>query len=79
MIETERLLLRAWREADREPFAALNADPAVMKFLPETDRAASAAAGDRMIATQAEHGHCFWAVERRGDGAFLGLRADAGA
>ncbi len=73
MIETKRLLLRPWRAADRAPFAELNADPAVMEFLPETDRAASDAAVDRMIATQAEHGHCFWAVERRSDGAFLGF------
>ena len=26
-ISTERLVLRTWRPADREPFAALNADP----------------------------------------------------
>jgi RimJ/RimL family protein N-acetyltransferase len=26
-LRTERLRLRAWRSADREPFAALNADP----------------------------------------------------
>jgi RimJ/RimL family protein N-acetyltransferase len=27
---TGRLLMRRWRDADREPFAALNADPLVM-------------------------------------------------
>jgi RimJ/RimL family protein N-acetyltransferase len=32
-LRTERLLLRRWREADREPFAALNADPRVMEYL----------------------------------------------
>ena len=73
MIETERLLLRPWREADRDPFFALNSDPAVMEFLPAGDRADSDAAVDRMIATQAEHGHCFWAVERKADAAFLGF------
>jgi RimJ/RimL family protein N-acetyltransferase len=33
MIEpvTARLRLRRWRESDREPFAALNADPEVME------------------------------------------------
>jgi RimJ/RimL family protein N-acetyltransferase len=31
-IETERLVLRRWTDADREPFAALNADPEVMEF-----------------------------------------------
>lgn len=34
MLETERLLLRRWTDADREPFAAMNADPRVMEFLP---------------------------------------------
>ncbi|QGN54913.1 GNAT family N-acetyltransferase [Novosphingobium sp. Gsoil 351] len=70
---TDRLILRSWREADRDPFFALNRDPAVMEFLPETDRAASNDAVDRMQAAQAAHGHCFWAVERQGDGAFLGF------
>jgi hypothetical protein len=33
MIRTERLLLRRWRELDREPFAAMNADPLVMEHM----------------------------------------------
>ncbi len=33
MIRTERLLLRRWQDADREPFAALNADAAVVEHL----------------------------------------------
>jgi RimJ/RimL family protein N-acetyltransferase len=31
-LETERLISRQWRPADREPFARMNADPAVMEF-----------------------------------------------
>ena len=72
-LETDRLVLRAWREADRDPFFALNSDPAVMEFLPATDRATSDNAIDRMNAAQAAQGHCFWAVERKRDGAFLGF------
>jgi RimJ/RimL family protein N-acetyltransferase len=72
-LHTERLVLRGWREADRDPFFALNSDPAVMEFLPATDRAASDAAIERMNAAQAEHGHCFWAIERKRDGTFLGF------
>ena len=34
-LQTERLLLRPWREDDRAPFAALNADRGVMEFFPE--------------------------------------------
>ena len=33
-LRTERLLLRPWRAEDREPFAALNADPRVMEWFP---------------------------------------------
>jgi len=33
-LDTARLRLRQWREADREPFAAMNADPVVMEFFP---------------------------------------------
>ena len=72
-LETERLVLRAWREADRDPFFALNSDPVVMEYLPTTDRAAIDEAVDRLNATQAANGHCFWAVERKHDGAFLGF------
>ena len=31
-LDTARLLLRQWRASDREPFAALNANAAVMEF-----------------------------------------------
>jgi RimJ/RimL family protein N-acetyltransferase len=33
VLETERLILREWREEDFEPYAALCADPVVMRFL----------------------------------------------
>lgn len=33
-LETIRLRLRQWRDADRAPFAALNADPEVMEYFP---------------------------------------------
>ena len=36
MPETERLLLRDWREDDLAPFAALNADPVVMEHFVRT-------------------------------------------
>jgi RimJ/RimL family protein N-acetyltransferase len=35
VIATERLILRPWAERDREVFAAMNADPAVMAHFPE--------------------------------------------
>jgi RimJ/RimL family protein N-acetyltransferase len=35
-IRTSRLLMRRWLPADREPFAAMNADPRVREFFPST-------------------------------------------
>jgi len=73
-LETDRLALRGWRDADREPFAELNADPRVAEFLgPPLDRVASDALVDRILARWASDGHGLWAVERRADGVFLGF------
>ena len=74
MIETERLILRAFRDEDRAPFAALNADPRVAEWLGgPIDRAASDALVDRVNAHIAEHGFGFWAAERRSDGVLVGM------
>ena len=63
-LTTDRLLLRPWRESDREPFAALNADPAVMEFLPAIlSRAESDAMVDRIQDGFEERGWGLWAVE----------------
>jgi RimJ/RimL family protein N-acetyltransferase len=74
VIETERLLLRSWREADRDPFFDLCQSPAVMACLggPSTTEQVDAAIG-RIRACEAANGFCFWAMERRADGAFLGF------
>ncbi|RVT91121.1 GNAT family N-acetyltransferase [Sphingomonas crocodyli] len=74
MIETERLLLRRWTDADRAPFHAMCQDPAVMEFLgdPMTRDAADMAI-DRQNGSIDTYGYGFWALERRDDGAFLGF------
>jgi RimJ/RimL family protein N-acetyltransferase len=63
-LRTERLVLRRWRDGDREPFAALNADPEVTATLagPLT-RAESDALVDRIEDCFAEQGFGLWAVE----------------
>jgi RimJ/RimL family protein N-acetyltransferase len=74
VIRTERLLLRAWRPEDREPFAALNADPRVMEFLPAAlPRAQSDALARRCEAHFAAHGFGPWAVEVPGVAPFIGF------
>lgn len=74
MIQTDRLILRAYREEDRSDFAALNGDPHVGAWLGGTlDRAGSDALLDRFNAHIAEHGWGPWAVERRSDGRLIGM------
>jgi RimJ/RimL family protein N-acetyltransferase len=72
--ETPRLLLWRWRESDREPFAAMNADPAVMEFfLSPLDRAASDASIDTWQSAFDARGWSNWAVELRESGQFVGF------
>ncbi len=72
-LQTERLVLRSWREEDIEPFAAICADPLVMATLgPVMDLDATRALVARECAFEAELGHTFWVVERRGDGRLIG-------
>jgi RimJ/RimL family protein N-acetyltransferase len=72
-LHTERLTLRHWTEADREPFAALNADPVVMEHFPATlDRRQSDAFVDRIEAQFEERGFGPWAVDVDGMG-FVGF------
>ncbi len=71
---TDRLILRGWRDEDHVPLLALCRDPLVMEFLgPPQSVEEVADALARQRAKQAAHGHCFWAVERRADGAMLGF------
>jgi RimJ/RimL family protein N-acetyltransferase len=73
-LTTARLLLRRWREADREPFAALNADPVVMEHFPAR---LTPAESDALIAGIEdgfdERGYGLWALELRATGEFLGF------
>jgi RimJ/RimL family protein N-acetyltransferase len=71
---TERLILRRWHDADREPFARMNADPAVMRyFMRPLETAESDAFLERIEARFRADGYGLWAVERRDDAALLGL------
>lgn len=73
-LRTPRLLLRLWRDDDLEPFAALNADPCVMRHFPKTlTRAESDAQARRIQGAIAERGFGFWALECPGTAPFIGF------
>lgn len=70
---TDRLVLRAFTDADRDPFAALNADPEVVRHLQgPLSRERSDAFVDRVAACWRERGYGLWALESRDTGTFLG-------
>jgi RimJ/RimL family protein N-acetyltransferase len=73
-LETPRLYLRRWRDDDRAPFAALNADPVVMEHFPAPlSSAESDALVARIEAGLDERGWGLWAAEIRESGAFIGF------
>jgi len=73
-LRTERLILRPWRDADLEPFAALNADPVVMEFFPSLlTRAQSDTVAARIRNHLERDGFGLWAIEVPGVAPFIGF------
>lgn len=84
-IETERLIIRPWRDSDCADYLATCNNEAVTTHLggPAKVEDIDASIG-RIAKSQEENGFCFWAVERKSDGAFIGycgfkLARDEGA
>jgi RimJ/RimL family protein N-acetyltransferase len=75
-IETERLLLRGWRDEDVEPCSGMCADPEVMRFIGEGStltREQSEAQISRFVRHWDERGFGLWALEEKGTGTFVGF------
>lgn len=73
-IETPRLRLRDWQEADFEPFSQMNADEEVMKFFPKTlSKQESDAFAQAIIAEIKEFGFGLYAVEVKETSEFIGF------
>lgn len=72
-IETQRLILRDWREDDRAPLAALINTPGMLRYFggmmtpQECDQFF-----ERRLADQATLGFCYWAVVHRDSGSLIG-------
>ena len=74
VLQTDRLLLRRWREDDLVPFAALNADRNVMEHFPALlEREQSDALARWIERHLAQEGFGLWAVEVAGEVPFIGF------
>ncbi|WP_194715065.1 GNAT family N-acetyltransferase [Noviherbaspirillum soli] len=74
VIQTARLRLRPWREEDKPPFRALNADPRVMACFPSLlSPSQSDALAERFQKFIEAQGWGFWAVECNATQAFIGF------
>jgi RimJ/RimL family protein N-acetyltransferase len=73
-IQTERLLLRPWKDADLAPFAEMSANPEVMEFFPAI---LSAAESNAMVGSFCEHfekyGFGWAACELKSSSEFIGF------
>ncbi len=75
-LRTARLELRAWRPEDREPFAVLNADADVARWIGDgkpLGAADSDALVDRIEDHWRERGFGLWALAERDSGVFVGF------
>lgn len=71
--ETERLVLRSWREADLLPFVAMNMDGEVMKYFPALLTAEQTEAFYHRIQDEFDtKGFGLYAVELKATGEFVG-------
>lgn len=74
VLKTKRTILRPWRDDDLDAFAALNADPDVMRYFPSTQtREDSAAAIRRFQAHIDKYGYGLWALEGRVQKTCIGM------
>ncbi len=73
-LETDRLVLRAWRESDVDPFMEQLDTPEATRWIGgRQPRSYYADLHQHMARSQAEHGHCHWIMEGKADGAILGF------
>ena len=75
-LETERLLIRPWRDDDVEPWIAMGLDARVMEFFPSVyTRVEAAAAATRMRQRLEQNGYGWWVVEVKNGTPFAGVIA----
>jgi RimJ/RimL family protein N-acetyltransferase len=73
-ISTERLIMRGWRESDLAPWAAMNADPQVRRYLGQLLTFEQASAWVLNFQDDLDrYGFGLWALEVRASGEFIGF------
>ena len=73
-LESERLILRRWKESDKKPFADLNTDPRVMEYFPRIlSREEAEDLADYIEACFDKYNYGLWAVERKDNHNFIGF------
>ncbi len=74
ILETPRLVIRNWREEDRDLFFEINSDPDVMRFFPaRRDRKEADKLFDYIQSLIEETGIGFYAIELKADGKVAGF------
>ena len=74
VMRTDRLVLRRWREDDKRPFAALNADPEVMAYLAGPLTRSQSDSFIEWIETEFDQqGFGLWALEVARTSEFIGF------
>jgi RimJ/RimL family protein N-acetyltransferase len=75
VVETQRLVLRAFRNEDLDAFAAMSADAEVMRFIGNGDTVDRNGSWRSMAVFNGHwslRGFGMWAIERKSDGMFIG-------
>ncbi|HUI29421.1 MAG TPA: GNAT family N-acetyltransferase [Candidatus Acidoferrales bacterium] len=74
IIETERLCIRRWTDADRIEFRKMNSDPQVMEYFPNSLKSEESDQFlERIVKNMDENGYGLWAVETKKDRGFIGF------
>jgi len=74
ILETERLILRQWKQGDLPEFARMNGDERVMEFFPSTlSVEESNQLAERIQQELQEKEYGLWAVEVKGGASFVGF------
>ncbi|GGB40160.1 N-acetyltransferase [Roseibium aquae] len=72
--ETDRLVIRPWREDDLDPFCEMCSDPQVMRFFPNVlSRDQTKALIDMALVKTDRDGFCFSPIDTKEGGEFLGF------